>query len=92
MLVIVLIIIVIIIIINIINIIIIIIVIIITVIIFITVSSIIIAQVSVEKGRKMVSNLIDRFNRIAPPIFNAITLSVEVNKVKLNFLLVVGVM
>ena len=37
----------------------------------------------------MVSNLIDRFNRIALPLFNAITLSVEVNKVKLNFLLVV---
>ena len=37
----------------------------------------------------MVSNLIDRFNRIAPPFFNVITLSVEVNKFKLNFLLVV---
>ena len=38
----------------------------------------------------MVSNLIDRFNRIASPFFfNAITLSEEVNKVKLKFLFVV---
>ena len=37
----------------------------------------------------MVSNLIDRFNRITPPFFNAITLSVEVNEVKLKFLFVV---
>ena len=41
------------------------------------------------KDLKMVSNLIDRFNRIAPPFFNAITLSEEVNKVKLKFLFVV---
>ena len=37
----------------------------------------------------MVSNLIDRFNRIAPPFSNTITLSEEVNKVKLKFLFVV---
>ena len=42
------------------------------------------------KDLKMVSNLIDRFNRIAPPFFfNAITLSEEVNKVKLKFIFVV---
>ena len=76
-------------------------VIIITVIVFITVSSITIAQMSVEnaesfesksqideltlavKDLKMVSNLIDRFNRIAPPF------SEEVNKVKLKFIFVV---
>ena len=37
----------------------------------------------------MVSNLIDMFNRIAPPFFNAITLSEELNKVILKFLFVV---
>ena len=37
----------------------------------------------------MVSNLIDRFNRIALPFSNTITLSEEVNKVKLKFLFVV---
>ena len=37
----------------------------------------------------MVSNLIDGFNRIAPPFSNAITLSEEVNKVKLKLLFVV---
>ena len=37
------------------------------------------------KDLKMVSNLIDRFNRIAPPFFKAVTPSGEVNKVKLNF-------
>ena len=37
----------------------------------------------------MVSNLIDRFNRIALPFPNAITLFEEVNKVKLKFLFVV---
>ena len=37
----------------------------------------------------MVSNLIDRFNRIAPPFFNAITPTEKVNKVKLKFLFVV---
>ena len=41
------------------------------------------------KDLKMVSNLIDRFNRIAPPFFNAITLSEEVNKVKIKFIFVV---
>ena len=33
------------------------------------------------KDLKMVSNLIDRFNGITPPFFNAIKLSEEVNKV-----------
>ena len=41
------------------------------------------------KDLKMVSNLIDGFNRIAPPFSNAITLSEEVNKVKLKLLFVV---
>ena len=41
------------------------------------------------KDLKMVSNLIDRFNRIAPPFFNVISLSEEVNKVILRFLFVV---
>ena len=41
------------------------------------------------KDLKMVSNLIDRFTRTSPPFFNAITLSEEVNKVKLKFLFVV---
>ena len=41
------------------------------------------------KDLKMVSNLIDRFNRMAPPFSNAITLSEEVNKVKLKFLFIV---
>ena len=81
--------------------------IIITVIVFITVSSITIAQVSVEnaesfesksqideltlavKDLKMVSNLIDRFNRIALPFPNAITIFEEVNKVKLKFMFIV---
>ena len=36
-----------------------------------------------------VSNLIDWLNRIAPPFLNTITLSEEVNKVKLKFLFVV---
>ena len=36
----------------------------------------------------MVSNLIDSFNRIAPPFFNVISLSEEVNKVILRFLFV----
>ena len=38
----------------------------------------------------MLSNLIDRFNRIASPFSNAITLSEEVNEVKLKFLFVVS--
>ena len=41
------------------------------------------------KDLKMVSNLIDRFNRIEQPFFSAITLSEEVIKVKLKFLFVV---